>query len=148
MPRNYTEQQARHETIKHILNEHNISSQSELIKMLKALSFSVTQSSISRDLAELAISKYEGFYRANTKNITNNTAEINEIKEYIKAINHAGPNILLLKTAIGAAQRVAAIIDRLNLHEVIGTISGDDTIFIATRNFTDQKIISNCLEIN
>jgi transcriptional regulator of arginine metabolism len=147
MPRNYTEQKLRHETIVQLLSMHDISSQVEIVKMLKEKSFTVTQSSVSRDFSDLRISKVEGFYRFKANPIMDNTA-INEIKEHIKQVNHAGPNILLLKTSVGAAQRVAAIIDHLSLNEVIGTISGDDTIFIATKNLADQKTISQRLKIS
>jgi transcriptional regulator of arginine metabolism len=147
MPRDYTEQKSRHATIVQILTAHNISSQVELAKMLKEKNFNVTQSSVSRDLKDLKITKVDGFYRFTANPIVDNSS-INEIKEHIKQVNHAGPNILLLKTSVGAAQRVATIIDHLSLSEVIGTISGDDTIFIATKNLTDQKIISQRLEIS
>jgi transcriptional regulator of arginine metabolism len=130
MPRNYTEQKLRHETIVQLLSMHDISSQVEIVKMLKEKSFTVTQSSVSRDFSDLRISKVEGFYRFKANPIMDNTA-INEIKEHIKQVNHAGPNI-----------------DHLSLNEVIGTISGDDTIFIATKNLADQKTISQRLKIS
>ena len=50
----------------------------------------------------------------------------------VRDIRAAGPNLLVVTTAIGAAQRVALTLDRINWPEIVGTLSGDDTIFIAT----------------
>ncbi|MEE8236036.1 MAG: hypothetical protein V3R53_04515, partial [Gammaproteobacteria bacterium] len=54
-------------------------------------------------------------------------------------IQAAGPNLTVIKTAIGAAQRVAVFLDRSGWPEIVGTLSGDDTIFIATRNGQAQR---------
>ena len=51
----------------------------------------------------------------------------------------AGPNLLVIKTAIGAAQRVALAFDRCDWPEVVGNIGGDDTVFVATDSGTSQK---------
>ena len=146
MPRNYTEQKRRHEIILELIEKNKITSHSTLVKKLNALDIKVTQSSISRDFDEINISKVDGAYKQLLKPA--NDALIHEIRDFIKSIDNAGSHILLLKTSIGAAQRVAAVIDRLKISQIVGTISGDDTILIATRNQNDQKIISSTLNLH
>ncbi len=57
----------------------------------------------------------------------------------MRDIRQAGPNLLVITTAIGAAQRVALMLDRISWPEVVGTVSGDDTIFVATTNTASQR---------
>jgi transcriptional regulator of arginine metabolism len=60
---------------------------------------------------------------------------------FVRSIQPAGSNITVVHTATGAAQRVAVFLDRSNWPEIVGTVSGDDTIFIATRNKQDQRTL-------
>jgi len=146
MPRNYTEQKRRHEIILELIEKNKITSHAMLVQRLSSLDIKVTQSSVSRDFDELKISKVDGAYKQLVKPA--NDELIHEIRDFIKSIDNAGSHILLLKTSIGAAQRVAAVIDRLKISQIVGTISGDDTILIATRNQNDQKIISSTLNLH
>ena len=57
-----------------------------------------------------------------------------------------GPNLLVITTAIGAAQRVCVTLDRANWPEVVGTISGDDTIFVATAGAGAQRRLNARLQ--
>jgi transcriptional regulator of arginine metabolism len=61
------------------------------------------------------------------------------VAELVRDIRSAGPNLLVVSTAVGAAQRVAVTLDRIDWPEVIGTLSGDDTIFVATANSSQQR---------
>ena len=58
----------------------------------------------------------------------------------------AGPNLLVVSTAVGAAQRVALAFDRCNWPEIIGSIGGDDTVFVATQSGSAQKSIISKIE--
>ena len=58
---------------------------------------------------------------------------------FIRDIQTAGPNLTVIQTATGAAARVALSLDRSNWPEIVGTISGDDTIFVASKTAGDQK---------
>ena len=61
------------------------------------------------------------------------------IATLLRDINPAGPNLLVIRTAVGAAQRVALALDRCNWPEMIGNIGGDDTVFVATASALQQK---------
>jgi transcriptional regulator of arginine metabolism len=59
--------------------------------------------------------------------------------EFVRSIAPAGANLLVITTAIGAAARVALMLDRLKWPEIVGTLSGDDTIFVATTTLGNQR---------
>ena len=66
---------------------------------------------------------------------------MHSITEFLREITPAGPNLTVIKTAIGAAQRVALALDRSAWPEVVGNIGGDDTVFVASDSAASQKIL-------
>ena len=61
------------------------------------------------------------------------------VTEFVSDIRSAGPNLLVVMTSVGAAQRVAVMLDRSGWPEIVGTVSGDDTIFVATVGASEQR---------
>ena len=103
-----------------------------------------TQSSVSRDLKELgAIKTGSGYELPNEEDYSD---EMAAVAEFIRDITPAGPNLTVIKTAIGAAQRVALALDRSAWPEVIGNIGGDDTVFVASDSAASQKILISKIE--
>ena len=123
----------RQQTIRDLIQQRNIGTQEELAELLSRAEFSVTQSSVSRDLDELGIVKTNGFYaipqRDNGEILGLRTLEI------------AGENLIVGKCESGLASAVCVKIDRARIEEIVGTIAGDDTIFLAVRNHKEQKIV-------
>lgn len=130
----------RHHTIRNLVGDESIESQEKLVAKLQSAGFSVTQSSVSRDLQDLGIVKSGGNYKFIRERSFN-------FPDFSSAAT-AGPNLLVLKTGIGAAQLVAVRIDKLQLPEIVGTIAGDDTIFIATSNSQSQELLIKKLGLN
>ena len=62
-----------------------------------------------------------------------------EISELLRDIKTAGPNLLVIKTAIGAAQRVALALDQSDWPEMVGNVGGDDTVLVATKDAGGQR---------
>jgi transcriptional regulator of arginine metabolism len=125
----------RRAAILRIIRESTVHSQEELVKALRK---QATQSSISRDLRELGVAKAGDRYILPGEA----AAEVNPflaVASFVNAIRTAGPSLTVVKTASGHAQSVAVAIDQAEWPEVVGTISGDDTIFIATENARDQR---------
>jgi len=128
----------RHEAILDILATRKVSRQSEFVTLLQAAGIEATQSSVSRDLRELGITKLStGYGRVESTRATDTGMEIPA--EYVRDVLPAGDSLTVIKTATGAAQRVALFLDRSNWPEIVGTVSGDDTIFVASRNAREQK---------
>ncbi len=66
--------------------------------------------------------------------------------ELLRGIETAGPNLLVIKTAIGAAQRVALALDRSGWPEMVGNVGGDDTILVATKSAAAQRNLLKKIE--
>jgi transcriptional regulator of arginine metabolism len=135
---------ARRSALAKIIREQSIGRQSELVAMLRKHGHVATQSSVSRDLRELGVAKLGDRYvlpepAAAVKN------DFATLKQFVRSVQIAGSNVTVLRTTIGAAQSVAVAIDTAQWSEVIGTISGDDTIFIATAGAREQAKLAERL---
>ena len=120
----------RQQLIIDLINANNIAAQEQLTQSLLAAGFDTTQSSVSRDLDELGIVKTGGFYSLPS----NKNARFGFI-----GMENAGENLIVAKCESGLASAVAVQIDRAKVIEIVGTIAGDDTIFIAVKNIKSQK---------
>ena len=141
-----TNQRRRRRAIAELLRNHEIRRQSELVPLLRAKGLEATQSSISRDLRELGVAKLTAGYSLPQQSRRNNADALRLVAEFIRNIRPAGPNLLVITTAVGAAQRVCVTLDRAEWPEVVGTISGDDTIFVATAGAGAQRRLSARLQ--
>jgi transcriptional regulator of arginine metabolism len=122
-----------------LLREHAIERQSELVSLLKLQGFAATQSSVSRDLKDMGAVKLKKGYSLPEEAHAGNGDAMQEIAEFVREIRAAGANLVVVTTAVGAAQRVAVTLDRAHWPEIVGTLSGDDTIFIATTSSAQQR---------
>jgi transcriptional regulator of arginine metabolism len=129
---------ARRTALAKIIREQAVGRQSELVAMLRKHGHTATQSSVSRDLRELGVAKQgDRYVLPETAPQVKN--DFSTIKQFVSAVLTAGTNLTVLRTTVGAAQSVAVAIDTARWSEVIGTISGDDTIFIATAGAREQQ---------
>lgn len=109
--------------------------QSDLVNLLRQDGFEVTQSSVSRDMRELGVVKAQGRYLPpDAAAIAPVQDNFSTIARFVRGIRTAGPSITVIRTSTGAAGSVAVAIDRASWPEVVGSIQGDDTIFIATED--------------
>lgn len=123
----------RQNNILELIQTKQIGRQEELIEMLEAKGFSVNQSSVSRDLVELGIVKAHGFYAVPNKS--------NYASFGLQSLEIAGDNLIVAKTDTGFAAAVCVRIDNAKIPEIVGTIAGEDTIFIAVRGSKEQRIV-------
>ncbi len=128
----------RRNAILRILRGGVVRRQSDLALLLKRDGFEVTQSSVSRDLRELGVLKASGRYLVPPDEITRANGDFDALSQFVRSIRTAGASITVIRTTIGAAQSVAVALDKAEWPEVVGTISGDDTIFIATTDARAQ----------
>jgi transcriptional regulator of arginine metabolism len=123
----------RQETIVELITKKQIGTQEELSELLESKGFMVNQSSVSRDLVELGIVKTNGFYTVPKKQ--------NYASFGLKSLEIAGESLIIAKTETGFAAAVCVKIDNTKLDEIVGTIAGEDTIFIAVRGQKEQRIV-------
>jgi transcriptional regulator of arginine metabolism len=122
----------RHQKILEIISERPVATQQELAARLARRGFAATQSSVSRDIVKLGLTKLDGYYVAPEDAV--------QVEGPISSIDTAGDNIIVVKTEVGLAQPAALTIDRANINEIVGTVAGDDTILIAVRNAVAQRL--------
>lgn len=127
-----TERGSRHREILEIISATPIATQQELAAHLSRRGFAATQSSVSRDIVKLGLTKLDGYYIAPEDAVT--------IGGPITEIDTAGDNIIVVKTEVGLAQPAALTIDRATIDEIVGTVAGDDTILIAVKNAAAQRL--------
>jgi transcriptional regulator of arginine metabolism len=102
----------------------------------------VTQSSVSRDIAELGLIKAGGIYRQPSRlSADRHDPDTERIREGVLMTEAAGANLIVIHTPPGEANRVAVAIDRLQWEEAVGTIAGDDTIFVAVHSAPAGKAL-------
>ncbi|HCI60023.1 arginine repressor [Ruminococcus sp.] len=129
----------RHAKILDIIAEYPIETQDELLTRLKDEGYKATQATISRDIKDLRLVKTlgsDGKYRyvSAAKNSTDIRSNFSSLfASSVNSIDFA-QNIVVIKTLSGMAQAVCAALDSNDYKAVVGTIAGDDTIFIACRS--------------
>jgi transcriptional regulator of arginine metabolism len=133
-----SQQHDRRSTIVRILQESAVRKQEDLVRLLKQEGHEVTQSSVSRDLRDMGVIKASGRYVLPPEEVARANGDFGMLAQFVRGLKRAGPSLTVLKTTVGAAQSVAVAIDKAQWPEVAGTISGDDTIFIATANSRAQ----------
>ncbi len=126
------QQLERRQAVVRILRSGVVHRQEDLVRLLREEGYEVTQSSISRDLRDLGVLKASGRYVLPPDDVSRTQGDFAMLAQFVRGLKRAGASLTILRTTIGAAQSVAVAIDRAEWPEVAGTLSGDDTIFIAT----------------
>jgi transcriptional regulator of arginine metabolism len=136
---------ARQEEIVRIIREQTVHSQDELLAILRKRGFRVTQPTLSRDVRELGLAKSPAGYvvpsdlASVTPIVTFTPREVREerldhvLRDSVVFAEGAG-NLVVLKTPPAAAQPVAIALDSTPPEDALGTVGGDDTIFVAFRH--------------
>ena len=119
----------------------------EILPVLEENGFSVTQATISRDIRQLRLRKRRtaSGQSCYAQAPTAPTAPTNLLTDVVVKIDYA-INMVAVSCHAGSAPAACAVLDRLQLPEIIGTIAGDDTIFILTRSEASAKHLISILE--
>ncbi len=122
----------RQKKVMELVRRRRIANQAQLARELERAGFAADQSLVSRDLRELGIVKADGCYRPPRP--TGAAAQRSQVLD----IDAAGDVLLVVKTHPGRAQAVAVAIDQKSFPEIVGTVAGDDTIFVAVKGREHQ----------
>src|ERR671918_1068621 len=122
----------RQQKILDLIRAKPVGTQEDLRTLLERSGVPSTQSSVSRDLEELGVVKQHGHY---TLPRTNGAAA-----RGLLSLDHAGESLVIARTLPGLASAVAVEIDGAAIPEIVGTIAGEDTIFIAVRDAKAQRL--------
>ncbi len=139
----------RQEAIVNLINNNSIETQEELLSLLLKEGFNTTQATVSRDIRELNVTKitYDGNKHKYVVGKISDNAGAKSYKHLlgncIISMDYA-ENIVVIKTVAGMAMAVAAAIDGLSIDNLVGSIAGDDTIFLAIRHSNlAEKVIGD-----
>ena len=148
---------SRLEALRMIISSQEMGSQEELLQALKQEGYVVTQATLSRDLKQLKVAK-AATMRGNYVYVLPNDTMYKRVSTPLKvkemmqvpgflSINFSG-NMGIIKTRPGYASSIAYNIDNNHIEEIIGTIAGDDTIFIVIKQgVTKEEVISALSEV-
>lgn len=138
MPIEAESREQRHRAIVSILRRTAVRRQDELVDRLAERGFEVTQSSVSRDLRDLGIAKRGGRYVPPSAPAASPRL-LADVAHYVRGVKAAGPHLTVVATQAGTAQAVGLGLDRAGWEEIVGTIAGDDTVFVASSGARDQS---------
>lgn len=142
------------ETLKMLISSKELCSQDEVLKELQKEGYTLTQATLSRDMKQLKVAKAASMNGKYVYVLPNETmykripsprtvAEMLRIPGYL-SVNFSG-NLGVIRTRPGYASSIAYNIDNSDIPEIMGTIAGDDTIFIALREGVTQEAVLNQL---
>ena len=142
------------EALRLIISSQQLGSQDELLNALQKEGFKLTQATLSRDLKQLKVAKAASMsgnyvYVLPNETMYKRVSTPNSIREMMKvpgfvSINFSG-NIGIIKTRPGYASSIAWNIDNSDIPEILGTIAGDDTIFVVIKEGIKHQQVINAL---
>jgi len=135
----------RHELILEFIKNNNVSTQEEILTMLSSNGFNVTQATISRDIKELKLvkehyGKNETRYAMTEKTDNNNDNFKTIFKRSTLSVDSA-MNIVVIKCYPGTANAACMALENIHFEGVVGTLAGDDTIFVVCREMNATNLV-------
>ena len=140
----------RHSKIVELIGKYEIETQEELAERLNQEGYKVTQATVSRDIRELKLTKVQSENGRQRYMVMQNQAAFSD--KYIRILKDGyvsmdmAQNSLVIKTVSGMAMAVAAALDEIHFHEIVGCIAGDDTIMCAVRSVDDTILLMEKLK--
>ena len=150
---------ARQARIVELITHRQVHSQTELLGLLEAEGIGTTQATLSRDLDELGAVKLRGADGgvpvyvipddgSPVRGIEGGTARLARLLGDLLVSADASGNLAVLRTPPGAAHYLASALDRAALHDVVGTIAGDDTLLVVAREpLTGAELVARLREL-
>ena len=139
--------------LRHIIETHPVNSQDTLLHLLNDEGFRVTQATLSRDLKYLKVGKvpdgkggYLYTFSDAASKVGSDKSLVEDFRRGFISIEFSGAQGVV-KTLPGHASTVAFAIDNLNIHEVLGTIAGDDTILVVPRDGVSRSELLRALQL-
>lgn len=126
------------ESIRNLVSKGRLSSHQEILDLLKKQGVETNQAAVSRDLKRLGVSKHNGYY------VLPQDPDMDSGFKSL-CITPVGDNLMVVRTKPGFAMAIGLQIDELSHPDIIGTVAGDDTIFVAISNKSAQKKVTLAL---
>jgi transcriptional regulator of arginine metabolism len=135
----------RQKAILDLVRGKEIASQEELLEGLQARNIDVSQSTLSRDIQELGLAKSGGVYTVIGAEPPRSSDETirRTLREFLTEDAAVAQNIVVLKTGPGHASTVSRAIDEAGWSEIVGSLAGDDTVFIAVSSAKESRRLAD-----
>ena len=133
--------EARRRAILDVLDNHAIANQGDLRELLEQRGWSANQSQLSRDLRALHVAKTDGLYRT-----TERTTRLEAIRVLLRGAQAAGPNLVCVHGEPGSASAIARALEAEDLEGMVGTVAGDDTVFVAVERKSCGEAVLNLIQ--
>ena len=135
----------RQRTIADLIRQNALASQEEVAERLVALGYAVTQATVSRDLEQIGAVKVRrggqlAYAIPDTAPAAAPARLTSVFRDWVRSIEPAG-NLVVIKTPPGSAHLVGVVLDQGEFPEIVGTICGDDTIFVACRSSAEADLL-------
>ena len=129
-----------------IISSQEIETQEELVDILNASNFNVTQATVSRDIKELGLIKVQGREKKYMYAYERKSSDVHDVKHLHLFRNCVievliAMNIVVVKTLGGNGNSAGVMIDKLRLKEIVGSVAGDDTVLIVTKSEQDAESV-------
>jgi len=141
---------SRQEMIIKIIREKDVSTQEELTALVNAAGFNTTQATVSRDIKDLGIIKVTLPNNSTKYAVLDRTGDsapgrlLAVFSNSVRSIDTA-MNLVVIKTLPGMAQAAASALDSMHLPDLVGTIAGDDTVFVASTGINEALALAATL---
>jgi len=144
----------RHVAVRNIVSQNKVTSQEQMLMLLKSKGFNLTQATLSRDIKLLKIVKspdpHGGYvymlpFEQNSTSSNKRTTGPGFMRDGFVSIDFSG-NMAVIKTKPAYASGIASLIDEASPYEILGTIAGDDTIFLVLREGVEKGDVVDLLE--
>ena len=134
----------RQKAILDLVRSEEIASQEQLLEGLLARKIDVSQSTLSRDIQELGLAKSGGVYTVMTNEPARSSEEVirRNLHEFLMEVAVA-QNIVVLKTGPGHAPLVSQAIDEAGWEEIVGSLAGENTVFLAVRTVKEARTVAD-----
>ena len=134
----------RHNKILELINKYTITTQEELIQYLRDDGYDVTQSTVSRDIKQLRLTKTllaDGKYRYQASPSADKGAKNNFSSIFSSSVVtiESAMNIVVIKTFSGMAQAACAALDMMSFDAIVGTLAGEDTIMVVCKDIESAE---------
>jgi transcriptional regulator of arginine metabolism len=138
--------------IRKIIQKGNVHSQDELLVELKTIGYDLTQATLSRDLKEMQVAKVSHPVKGYVYVISDGASpvsntegnQVNYLADGFRDLRFSG-NLAVIRTQPGYASTIAAVIDKAERWEILGTVAGDDTILIIMKEGISKLDLINAL---
>ncbi len=133
------DKQIRQAALINLLNAQELTNQAEVVRVMREMGYEVTQPSISRDFRELGVVKIDGSY---SLGLGSRVGENYSSASLVRSVVSVGENLIVVKTNPGAASVVAAALDASDIEGLMGSLAGDDSIFLAVSSSAHHDSVS------